>query len=307
MASIIQKLTEKQLITPPRFFENNVHYETLMGSVAYGVSDDTSDMDIYGFCIPPKQIIFPHLTGHIEGFGNPPEIFHNFQIHHVQDPEANGSKGQEYDFDIYNIVRYFQLCMENNPNMIDSLFTPQRCVLYSSQIGNLVREKRKLFLHKGSWHKRKGYAYSQLHKMGNKERTGKRQESIEKYGYDVKFAYHVVRLVNNAEQILIEGDLDLTRDREQLKSIRRGEWKEEDIRKWFEEREVSLGDVYLKSTLQHSPDEAKIKELLLNCLEIHYGNLDKCIHIVDKASQCLMDIKKLIDRYSKGEENEQKD
>ena len=29
-------------------------------------------------------------------------------------------------------------------------------------VGNLVREKRKLFLHKGAWPKFKGYAYSQL-------------------------------------------------------------------------------------------------------------------------------------------------
>lgn len=84
-----------------------------------------------------------------------------------------------------------------------------------------------------------------------------------------------------------------------MKSIRRGEWKESDIRDWFTNKEKELERVYLESKLQHSPDEKKIKALLLNCLEIHYGNLDKCVINVDKASQCLNDIKKLIDNYTK--------
>lgn len=53
--------------------------------------------------------------------------------------------------------------------MIDSLFTPIRCVLYSSKIANYVRENRKLFLHKGSWFKFKGYAFSTLCKLKNKK------------------------------------------------------------------------------------------------------------------------------------------
>jgi predicted nucleotidyltransferase len=293
MGSRLQYLTNKKLITPPSFLCDNVHYECMMGSVAYGVSSDTSDQDVYGFAIPPKHYIFPHLNGYIEGFGKNPEKFQNYQQHHIKDGIT------EYDLDIYNIVHYFQLCMENNPNMVDSLFVPDRCVLHTTQIGNLVRENRKMFLHKGSWHKRKGYAYSQLHKIDNKEPTGKRMELVKQYGYDVKYAYHVVRLVNNGEQILVEGDLDLTRDREQLKAIRRGEWTLDDLKNWFSRRETELNKVYDESKLQHSPDENKIKQLLLNCLEIHYGSLDKCVVNVDKATQCLNDIKAVIERYNK--------
>ena len=62
MGSIFKKLCNKDLIkNPPPFIENSVQYEVIMGSVAHGVSDDNSDMDIYGFCIPSKDYIFPHL------------------------------------------------------------------------------------------------------------------------------------------------------------------------------------------------------------------------------------------------------
>jgi hypothetical protein len=41
----------------------------------------------------------------------------------------------------------------------------------------------------------------------------------------VKFAYHVIRLLGEAEQILLEGDIDLRRNSAQLKAIRRGDVK----------------------------------------------------------------------------------
>ena len=75
MPSAVQKLTERGLCTPPSFLPTNVHYETIMGSVAYGVSSDTSDMDVYGFAIPPKEIVFPHLAGEIMGFGRQKKRF----------------------------------------------------------------------------------------------------------------------------------------------------------------------------------------------------------------------------------------
>jgi predicted nucleotidyltransferase len=294
MGSIIDTLASKQLITPPGFLRANVQYEVLMGSVAYGVSTDTSDMDIYGFCIPPKNIVFPHLNGEIMGFGKQHERFEQWQQHHIKDISAK----KEYDFSIYSIVKYFQLCMQNNPNMIDSLFVPRRCILHSTAVGELVRENRKLFLHKGAWHKFKGYAYSQVHKMRikNPEPGSTRYEMVQKYGYDLKFAYHVVRLLNEIEQILTEHDLDLERNREQLKAIRRGEWTQEQIINYFETREKELEALYTSSPLQHSPDEEKIKGLMLQCLEHHYGSLSDAIKTDITVNAVLDEMQAYIDK-----------
>jgi len=146
-----------------------VQYETIMGSVAYGVSSDTSDLDLYGWAIPPKEDIFPHLRGEIPGFGREAKRFGVYQEHHVEDQDALAGHGRLYDLTIFGIVKFFSLAMENNPNVIDCLFTPATCVLHSTRVGNLVRENRRLFLHKGAWPKFKGYAYSQLHKLAIKQ------------------------------------------------------------------------------------------------------------------------------------------
>jgi len=201
-----------------------------------------------------------------------------------------------YDLTIFGIVKFFALAMENNPNIIDSLFTPTTCVLHSTRVGNLVRENRKLFLHKGAWPKFKGYAYSQLHKIAIKQPQGKRAELVAEHGYDTKFGYHVVRLIGEVEQILVEGDIDLQRNNEQLKAIRRGEWTEARLREWFSDKEAHLERAYAESTLRAVPDEPRIKTLLLNALEEHYGSLDGCVVDPDRAVAALRNIQAELER-----------
>jgi len=126
----------------------------------------------------------------------------------------------------------------------------------------------------------------------------KRAEGVKIYGFDLKFSYHIVRLLNEVEQIMTEGDLDLERNREQLKSIRRGEWKIEEIRDYFSKKEKELESVYLNSKLPYGPDEERIKTLLLSCLEEHYGSLDQAISKPDSFKNLLTDLQQILDKYS---------
>lgn len=306
---ILQDLVDKKLIKPPDWLPTNTHYLTIMGSVAYGVSSDTSDMDLYGFVIPKKEMVFPHLTGIIlvpvkndgdlfqVGFGTPVDMFCQWQQHGVVDESALAGKGREYDFTIFNIVRYFDLLMDNNPNIIDSIFTPQECVLHSTYVGNLVRENKEIFLHRGCYAKFKNYAYSQLHKMTTKKPKGKRAAIREKFGFDVKFGYHLVRLLNECEQLLVTGSMDLRQNNEQLKAIRRGEMGEAEVRKWASDKERHLEALYAKSELPAVPQKEKIKKLLLECLDYHYGSIDKCIELPDKYKNAIEEVKELFKRH----------
>jgi len=256
-----------------------------MGSTAYGVSNDDSDCDVYGFAIPPKDLLFPVLAGYLPGFDKNIPSFTCWQQHHIQYNEK-----KQYDLSIYNIVTYFRLCADGNPNMSDSIFTPSDCVLHMTEVGNMVRENRKLFLSKKCYHTYKGYAYAQMSKIksGANANSPKRQEYYAKYGYDVKFAYHIVRLLNECEQILVEGDLDLRRNNDQLKSIRNGEYTLERLDEYFVMKERHLEEVNNKSTIPYCVKEEEIKELLMNCLESHYGALDDALIRANKE-RCMID------------------
>jgi hypothetical protein len=127
------------------------------------------------------------------------------------------------------------------------------------------------------------------------EPGSKRAELREKFGLDTKFAYHTVRLLNEAEQLLLEGDLDLMRNREQLKSIRRGEWSMEQILDYFEKKRIDLETARTKSSLPAGADESAIRDVLLACLEAHYGSLEKCVVVPDKAEDLLRQIRDMIE------------
>lgn len=282
--TIIDRAKAAGVVTMPKWLSSNTAYLTVMGSVAYGASSDSSDVDVYGFCVPPKEDVFPHLAGRVSGF-DWPEQFQQWQHHGAVIGAAT------YDFSVFGVVKYAKLCLECNPNMIDSLFTPRRCVLHVTAAGAVLRDGRRSFLHRGAYHKFKGYAYAQMKKL--RDRVGhenpKRDASIREHGYDVKYAMHLVRLLDECRQILVEGDLDLERNSEQLKSIRRGEWTLDRVEKFFEEQEVGLQAAYDNSALRSTPDAVRAKALLLGCLEAHYGSLDQAAVATDLTTRSVID------------------
>lgn len=334
-------------------------YLTVMGSQAYGCHSGSSDMDIYGVAIPRKDEIFPHLRGEIQDFGTHKKRFSVWIQHHVFDDDSLGGKGREYDFNLMSITKYFDLCLGCNPNCIDSLFTPENCVLHQTSAAVLMRENRKLFLSKSCFPKFKGYAASQLSKIKTKSHKGldelrefeekynisnktsfdevekeikrrlnpdeeliensqlyallddqleeyyklykemkdnsTRAEKVKSATFDLKFAMHLVRLLDECEQILMYGDLDIQRNREQLKAIRRGEMSERDIENWAIEKNLQLEKLFVESKIPEKPREEEVKELLLRCLEHHYGSLDKVITLPNKHENLLREIQQLIE------------
>lgn len=290
--SIIKKLSKAGKLDCNLDFITECSYEAMCGSFSYGVSSDTSDIDVVAVCVPPPEYVFPHLTGYVNGFGPAAPKFDNYSKHHIEMPDER----KEYDISINGIVKFFALCADNNPNMLDALFVPARCVVQCDDIGDIMRDNRRVFLHKGAYHRFKGYAYSQMKKIRDKNPVGKRVELVEEHGYDVKFAYHVVRLALQAEQILVERDLDLERNREVLKSIRRGEWTIERLEGWFADRERLLDDLYVSSTIPHSPDWARLNTLLKMCLESKYGSMSAMMAEGKEgaASRKLEEIRKLL-------------
>lgn len=300
----LKQIWTKEKGNYPKWLPANTHYVTIMGSMAYNChhpygekTQQLSDMDLYGFGVPPKAIVFPHTVGYINGFGTHPENFEQYQKHHIQ-----GDVGYEYDVNIFSIVKYFHLLLGNNPNMIDSIFTPLNCVIHMTPLGKMVKDNRHLFLSKQVHVKMSKYAYGQLRKLESNAHAGsyKRQQDIAKNGFDTKKGYHTVRLILQAEQILMEGDLDLTRNAEVLKDIRAGNWTLDRLQNYFLDKEKILDQLYITSKLPEYPDENKIKQLLFDCLEHHYGSLSNSdIKLPDKTESLVQELKNILGKYEK--------
>ena len=300
MPSVLRRLVKHDLIHPPPWLMDNLIFEGVSGSTAYGCNDeDDTDEDLVGMAIPPKDMVFPHLAGYIPGFGTKPPTFNNFQQHHINFQETK----RQYDVCVYGIVKFFQLCRDNNPNMLELLYLPKRCIHHSTLVYEHIRTHRKLFLHRGCFKKFSGYAHSQLKKMGQpgEKRSAKRRATVQAYGFDTKFAYHIVRLLLECEQLFVEQHLTLDRDREIFKAIRRGDWSMDKIREWFDTKEKDMERLYhadeKEVALPYYPDEEAIKQVLIECLEMHYGSLSKAVSRPAAADLIINELKSIIHRF----------
>lgn len=100
-----------------------------------------------------------------------------------------------------------------------------------------------------------------------KTRNVKRSELEEKYGYDTKHAYHLVRLIRMCREVLTTGKVIVKRpDREELLAIRNGAWTYEQLIEFAESEDIKLNDLYnTTNILPKVPDRAKLDQL---CIEI---------------------------------------
>lgn len=268
MKSLIHRLYETKKIDCPAWLPDNLIYLTLIGSRAYGIENKNSDYDYYGVCMIPRKNIFPQEYGLLLGYDNIP-VFEQWKKDHFTDSDS----GKDMEITIYGIVRYFDLLCGGNPNIIESLYTNREHVLFSNTVGEKIRENRSLFLSKQSFYKTRSYAFAQLKKM-DRIPVGNRLEDYKKYGYSTKFAAHVIRLMDNCEQIITNKHIDLQRNREMVKSIRNGEYTLKQIKEYAHEKELILEKLSAESDLRNKVNKDEIREILLDCIKHSYQNVN---------------------------------
>jgi predicted nucleotidyltransferase len=98
-------------------------------------------------------------------------------------------------------------------------------------------------------------------------RNEKRAQDEAKYGYDLKFGYHIVRLFKTAKELLETGKLNVYReDREEIMKVRRGEWTFDQLDEFTEKSDKELQHLY--ETSNKLPNSPNINELNSLCQEI---------------------------------------
>lgn len=116
-------------------------FATLYGSKAYGTNIATSDTDIRGVAIAPKECYL--------GFLN------RFEQAEFKEPDAV----------IYELQKFMKLASDANPSVIEVLFTDERDHLRVEPLGQLLLDNRELFLSKKVRYSFAGYAMSQLKRI----------------------------------------------------------------------------------------------------------------------------------------------
>ena len=117
--------------------KENLLLEAVSGSNAYGLATETSDLDIRGIFMLPKRRLYG--------------LKYTKQV--------NDKKN---DIVYYELRRFFDLALENNPNILELLAIPDDCLRYRHPI--IEQLKPEFFLSKNCRNTFMGYATQQISK-----------------------------------------------------------------------------------------------------------------------------------------------
>lgn len=102
-------------------------------------------------------------------------------------------------------------------------------------------------------------------------RNEKRSALEAQFGFDTKHAMHLVRLLRMCGEILSGKGVIVKRpDAEELLSIRRGAWTYDQLIEWAEREDHEMQDLYVSSTLPHSPDMERLNSLCIEAQEMFW-------------------------------------
>ena len=120
----------------------NIAYLTVAGSISYGTNNAASDLDIRGFAVESVDSLLTDTA-----------------FEQIEDAAT--------DTVIYGLRKFFKLCADCNPNVLELLGTNAEHILHMSDAGRKVRDNVDIFLSKRAYKKFAGYATAQLRRLQN--------------------------------------------------------------------------------------------------------------------------------------------
>jgi len=124
------------------WIKNHIIFLTVAGSHSYGLNGPSSDIDLRGVTTVPKQYLY--------GFQK------NFDHLVASDP---------FDIQVFNIIKFFALTSQCNPNTLEILFTDEEDHVFVSDIGRVLLDNRDKFLSRNLKERYIGYSKAQMHRM----------------------------------------------------------------------------------------------------------------------------------------------
>ena len=192
-----------------------------VGSTLYGVqgSDGVDDLDLMSVVVERSE----YVTG-----------LRRWESH-VCRTAAEGERSQTGDIDhtYHSLRKFLSLACKGNPSILCALFAPERKLHVSSPLGLGLQRLYPSIVSKQAIPRYRGYMRSQALRLlgergvGRGARTGARPELVEKYGYDTKFAMHMVRLGCQGRELSETGRLVLPMkgiDKGVCKRVRSGQF-----------------------------------------------------------------------------------
>ena len=193
-------------------------------------------------------------------------------------PEGVRSRHGDTDLILYALRKYLRLAVKGNPTVMLPLFAPEESLVVVRPLGEELRELREAFLSQRAVERFLGYMRSQHERMlgHSKGRVPNRPELIERYGWDVKYGSHALRLAYQGYEIASGGRLTLPlpdQERERVLAVKRGEVAREEVSAEITALEAAVRELLDegRSPLPPHADLDRITEWAVSAQRRHWG------------------------------------
>lgn len=231
---------------------DRVIIRTEVGSTAHGTGlPDKEDYDELGVMIQPWR----------EVVGIAAE--HDTIVYRPGRAEGERSQAGDYDLVVYGARKFAHLAAKGNPSILMMLFGPLR---FSTPLGDRLRELAPAFWSDRARARFIGYSRAQRERLlglrGGAHTN--RPELVEQFGYDTKYAMHMLRLGFQGMEYVTSGRLTLPIPGEQgqfLRDVRAGKYTLPEVIERADANEDALK--MLRSRAPDEPDYTAINDWLL--------------------------------------------
>lgn len=210
---------------------DRIIYRCVIGSRAYGLDDERSDIDYRGVFLPPA-------ARHWSLFGVPEQI------------ECDATQEAYWE-----LQKFLVLALKSNPNVLECLYTP--LVERVTPLGEELLGMREAFLSRLVYQTYNGYVMSQFKKM----QTDLRNQGRVKW----KHVMHLIRLLASGISVLREGyvPVRVEQHRERLLAIKRGEMDWDEAETWRQSLHRDFDRALEETKLPEQPDYARVNAFLI--------------------------------------------
>lgn len=208
-----------------------VIYRCVVGSRAYGLDRENSDVDRRGIYLPPADI-------HWSLYGIPEQL-----------------ENRENQECYWELQKFLILALKANPNVLECLYTPM--VETATSIAEELLRSREIFLSQLVYQTYNSYVMSQFKKMEQDLRT--------KGEIRLKHAMHLIRLLLSGITVLKEGfvPVKVQKYRQELLAIRDGEIDWNEVNAWRLNLHREFDEAFRNTSLPERPDYERANAFLI--------------------------------------------
>jgi len=232
---------------------------TLVGSTLHGTSveDGLEDLDLMSVMLEPLS----HFVGFRVGSHNELIGFSNTHtwVHRTK-PEGVRSEAGDVDHTKYSLKQYLNHAFKSNPTILLPLFAPRESVYEITKEGEELRSRiTQLLVSQKAYNSFRGYLKQQFERLvGSRgQRNVTRPELVDRYGFDTKYAGHILRLGYQGEELLRTGRITLPMPESQrleVVKMRTGGYSFEQACEMLQRFDSILDEARRRSTLRTEPD-----------------------------------------------------